>query len=274
MARLPKIFKLFSIKKFESYIEQEFSRKTNQNINLKIKLKYFYRVVRLLLISLSLVYLVSSIWFYICYVISYNGEDLNQNSYLAEYTLTNEQRSYYKLLMTLYHSLQTLTTIGYGDVISQNTNERILSCFIMLILVSFFTFTIGNLNDLLGNYNKNIAEIDQSIDIQRWIMFLGDFNSKKINNKIIKSDNIFNKNLILRLDLHFRYFPKHDRNNSVERKGPHFVALPKSLKFQIMKYLWNDILVMFNNFFLFNQENLELYKKFFYNISFHLRPRM
>ena len=47
-------------------------------------------------------YLVSSIWFYICYVISYNGEDLNKNSYIAVYTLTNEQGSYYKLLMTLY----------------------------------------------------------------------------------------------------------------------------------------------------------------------------
>ena len=46
---------------------------------------------------------------------------------------------------------QTVVTVGYGDINSGNTSERIFSSFLMFIGVFFYSFTIGNVTTLLAS---------------------------------------------------------------------------------------------------------------------------
>lgn len=46
-------------------------------------------------------------------------------------------------------ALQTLTTVGYGDINAGMQDERILSIMWMIAGVGFYSFTIGNLASII-----------------------------------------------------------------------------------------------------------------------------
>ncbi|XP_026456270.1 potassium channel KAT3-like [Papaver somniferum] len=50
---------------------------------------------------------------------------------------------------SLYWTITTLTTVGYGDLHPQNTREKIFSIFFMLFNIGFIAYVIGNMTNLI-----------------------------------------------------------------------------------------------------------------------------
>ena len=59
--------------------------------------------------------------------------------------------------VAFYWAVQTVTTVGYGDVGSTNTTERILCSIIMVFGVIAFSFANGSLASIMQNYDSSNA---------------------------------------------------------------------------------------------------------------------
>ena len=55
---------------------------------------------------------------------------------------------------SLYWTVTTLTTVGYGDIVPINNQERILAIFIMVIGATVFGYVVANMSTIIGNFNQ------------------------------------------------------------------------------------------------------------------------
>lgn len=85
------------------------------------------------------------VWFYI------STEDV-MNSWAAPFSDgTHPYPKTLQYVASLYWSLSTMTTVGYGDIAATNNIERIASIIVMLFSVSVFGYVIGNISGLVEN---------------------------------------------------------------------------------------------------------------------------
>ena len=73
-----------------------------------------------------------------------------------------------KYVFAFYYSIVTIVTVGYGDVTPSNTDERICSCFFILIGCITFGYCINciglifsEISEELNSFEEKIREIDQ-----------------------------------------------------------------------------------------------------------------
>lgn len=80
--------------------------------------------------------------------------------------------------MVWYFAITTLSTVGFGDFYPISTEEKIVTCWIMLIGVTVFSFMVGNLIEIYDQY-KNMHKEDEGGDLTRWLALLAHFNGGK-----------------------------------------------------------------------------------------------
>ena len=64
-------------------------------------------------------------------------------------------------------ALQTLTTVGYGDINAYEMNERFLALVWMVFGVGFYSFTIGNLAGIISSIDGKAAHLQEKIQIMQ-----------------------------------------------------------------------------------------------------------
>ena len=62
-------------------------------------------------------------------------------------------------ILSLYFTVTTITTVGYGDILAGTTIERIFGTFIMILGVISFSVASGSLASILQNYDNHNAEL-------------------------------------------------------------------------------------------------------------------
>ena len=59
---------------------------------------------------------------------------------------------------SVYFTMQTLTTVGYGDISLASTTERVICIFLQFVGVIFFSFASGSLTTIIANYDQSNAK--------------------------------------------------------------------------------------------------------------------
>ncbi len=67
-------------------------------------------------------------------------------------------------LNSLYWSLVTMLSVGYGDVVPQNNFEKIFCIFTMLVGFTVFGFTMGSFGDIIQKINSKNKELKYIFD--------------------------------------------------------------------------------------------------------------
>lgn len=70
-----------------------------------------------------------------------------------------------RYLTSLYWIVQTVITVGYGDVTITNATERIIAIVAMFAGVIFFSLIIGSLTALIGDMDKRGAIYENKLDV-------------------------------------------------------------------------------------------------------------
>jgi hypothetical protein len=100
-------------------------------------------VVKMLMVAVSvlfLVHLMGCFWFLIARLDNFNPETwVIRKGYIDE-----EPGIQY--LASIYWALQTLTTVGFGDINACTPYEKIVAICWMISGIGFYSFTIGNLS--------------------------------------------------------------------------------------------------------------------------------
>lgn len=64
-----------------------------------------------------------------------------------------------------YWALQTLTTVGFGDISPKNVSERIFAIIWMIIGVAFYSYAIGNMTNLIATMDASNEELQAKLSI-------------------------------------------------------------------------------------------------------------
>jgi hypothetical protein len=138
---------------------------------LKFKNKYkmlderktgYERMVFFMLLFLIITHIVACFWIIIPQF--HNKEDTDyEGTWLEEYIDGKTPQQLYAL--SVYWTIMTITTIGYGDISGTNTIERIFCSFMMVIGVIAFSFLNGSLTSILANHDQKNAALNEKITI-------------------------------------------------------------------------------------------------------------
>jgi len=96
-------------------------------------------------------------------------------SWLGTYEVENShpRRQY---ILALYHSIMTLSTVGYGDVVMQTDAELWFSILAMLVGVSLYAYIVGEVTTLISWMRRSRTEFENQMDTLGSLVKLTQFN--------------------------------------------------------------------------------------------------
>ena len=77
---------------------------------------------------------------------------VSRNSYM-------DRSNMEKYISSMYWTIQTVTTVGYGDVGAVTNSEKMLSIVVMICGVTMYSFAIGNFSSVLSSANSRDEQL-------------------------------------------------------------------------------------------------------------------
>ena len=267
--RLPKFIQTIDVQRFDklatSFLTKNEKNNASKRLMVIFNVRYFFKIIRLIIMATILSYVLGCIWYLICHSIfnrRFNIGYPKTKTFYTEYKLYNKS-PLKRLMLCCYYVLTGLTTVGYGDYNASNEYEKIFGIIIMFLGVAIFSYVMSEFSDQINIYNQTFSEREKGSDLNKHIALLNEFCPKEP----------FNNDLIKKIDNHFKFFWKNDRMFSIDKNDKYLANLPKDLKIFLVKYFWNDIFSKYNNFLLYRKFG-EIYYKYYYDLSFLLMPRL
>jgi hypothetical protein len=116
-------------------------------------LMYSYKIFRLIVIDLTIVYFAGNIWYLMCSAVNVKPEDNDIGfitHYFSEIPLNSD-----RLVACCYFAMVTLTTCGYGDFTPVTQNEMLVCILVMLVGVGFFSYIMSAFIEIVSNYEED-----------------------------------------------------------------------------------------------------------------------
>ena len=111
----------------------------------------YFRIVKFLGTMLLLIHWVACAWFFVAWMDSFP-----EDSWAVRAGIT-EASTAAQYIRSLYWTVTTMTTVGYGDITPLRTAEYVIGIFIMLLGASMYAFIIGTLASLFNNLDSTKA---------------------------------------------------------------------------------------------------------------------
>lgn len=127
---------------------------TRAEIKLHVKCGHW----RLLTLSFSVILI--SHWFACLFYFFGTVPDSTNTAFFTSWTGVEEKvpsSTYGRYILSLYFSIYTITTIGYGDVVPGTTFERTYVNVIMVLGAACFAYVISQVSNIFGELNENFA---------------------------------------------------------------------------------------------------------------------
>ena len=117
-------------------------------------------MIKIVLFFILFLHIVSSLWIFIG-----NQNNLNHNNEWIYYYNFTENTIFSQYILSLYFSLTTLLTVGYGDIVPRNSLERvfIIGCLIFGCLI--YSFLISIVSSLFTNKHAKKVLLENKLTI-------------------------------------------------------------------------------------------------------------
>ena len=185
----------------------------NVNVNPAI-----IRMIQLITIIFLIDHWVACLWFFIGDAARFAGE-----SWLTTASL-DFAPPITQYMKSLYWSITTLTTVGYGDITPTTDLEIAFTLMVMFLGVSMYAFIIGNVTSLIANLDANKSHFREKLtQIQSYMR------ARRIPYTLQQ-----------RVRDYYQYMWEYNRDISLDLNF--LDELPHSLKTQIYLYLYRELL--------------------------------
>lgn len=225
LSRLPRLYRLMRILRLFKLLRLFKSNQTFKKIFDLINVNVgIVKMITVLVSVFFLVHLVGCFWF-----MQAKLDDFNPDTWVVRLDYVNEE-SGVQYLASLYWALQTLTTVGFGDINAFTYIEKIMAIIWMLFGIGFYSFTIGNLSQIIA-----------SMDIRSELL------GQKLNTL-----QEFTKRTTMPQSLYIK-IRKHLESNSkftstVDHQEKLLHELPSSLRSEVIKHTHGEIIQKINFF--------------------------
>jgi len=166
-----------------------------ETIGLGVSVKYYgIAMVKLSALLMILAHFNACAWYY------FAEDDLYCKG--CDYDMS-ESTNFDKYIAALYWAVQSMTTVGYGDMTAQTTGQRLLSIFTMYVGATVFGYIVGNMANILSlrNASKKLytAKMDQLEEFMEDINVPEDLRERVRSHYKIKYENnkVFDEQRIL-----------------------------------------------------------------------------
>jgi len=217
LTRFPEFMEFFNISSMHQFLVKSTTDSSRSSqIETQFLLKYLYKMFKLISSNLIITYFLGLMF----YIISDSLNDLGMDkTFIINYGF-QEMTDFEIIVRCMYFMLTTITTTGFGDYIPLTNVERAYVIFVELIGVALYSYVMGNMLELISNYEKKVAVDDKSIELHHWLSLLDRFNTKKA----------LSKPLIEEIEKHFKYFWKEYRTNNFDINDQTLASLPKNTR--------------------------------------------
>ena len=161
LSKLPRLYRLIKIIKLVRLVKIL----KNRNQIMKIfqcfsKLSVgMERLMYFLICFLTICHLIACILYFVS---SFNND--NVNNWVFRYGIIDETIEE-KYLASVYWTVTTLCTIGYGDILPASDIERGVVIFVELAGVFIYSYTIGTITSLMAEMDKRQSKLDAKISV-------------------------------------------------------------------------------------------------------------
>ncbi|EAR98199.2 cyclic nucleotide-binding domain protein (macronuclear) [Tetrahymena thermophila SB210] len=181
--------------------------------NLTENQKHLIRLCNQLISVISVAHFVSLSWYFLG---SYEVENGYQVSWLQKFNLL-EQTYLEKYIYSMYWSITTMTTVGYGDISATNYVEATFILFSMILFSCMFAYSINNIGFILQEIEKSSKQVNDSITtIQRYL------NRKNVN-----------IHLQSRVRHYLQFLAKEQKDRNLQAENSVLKSLSKKLRDEI-----------------------------------------
>lgn len=122
------------------------------------------RIMFFMAMFLMLSHITTCLW-----VICANFMDADENedpeTWLFKFYGNDKDNSANIYMVSLYWTITTITTVGYGDISGNNNLERIFAVMLMLIGVTCFSYLNGALSSIFQSMDSSNAMLEQRINL-------------------------------------------------------------------------------------------------------------
>jgi len=116
-------------------------------------------MVGLLLTVLFLTHLVACIFF-----LQSKLMDFPDDSWVIQEDVMDKE-VFFQYTIAFYWALQTLTTVGFGDITIVSVEERIFAIMWMIIGIAFYSYAIGNMTNFIDNMDADREQLNQKLAV-------------------------------------------------------------------------------------------------------------
>jgi CRP-like cAMP-binding protein len=157
--RITKILRLFKMLKFIKSINSvELIRRFVEFLNIS---ESVVRMFKFLGAIIMVVHINACFWHLIARM-----EDLNYENWVRRYQLNDTDKDELYLI-SVYFVMQTIVTIGFGDVVPKTLLERSYTLFLLMIGVGFYSYIIGNLSSIVQTLESDSSALNRKLNVLR-----------------------------------------------------------------------------------------------------------
>ena len=211
LARLPRLAKLLRISRLLKVLKTgsstSFLRKIEDRLNIKTSaMRLFQGFVTIIL----MLHLMACLWYFSAKFQNFDVKTWVMVCGFADMDISS------LYLRSLYFTLTTLTTVGYGDIYANNDLERVLVIMWIMIVMFFMTFNISSMSNMVSSIDTKESILQYKLSV------IEDF---------CEASNL-NDDLSLRLKDSLRYSTEKS-GGSLYNKQDIILQLPKKLRYQV-----------------------------------------
>eukprot|EP01135_Chromosphaera_perkinsii_P009580 Nk52_evm30s1810 gene=Nk52_evmTU30s1810 len=138
MVRFLRVVKVIKLGKFPVFMKQKMHKFGTS----------FRRLLKFFCFVFLITHLMNCLFLFIAGV-----GDYDRDTWVGFYGFNSAAKAELYIAATFF-TIQTITTVGYGDIVPQNSWERIFGIILMLIGVTFYAFTVSNMSSMMANIDS------------------------------------------------------------------------------------------------------------------------
>ena len=158
VARIPRLYRLFKITKLLRIAKvMKNSSKILKHMNVILKISIaFERIFWFVFTYIIFLHLVACLWVFVG-----NFDSTSTNWIIIGGYEDSDSVDLY--IISLYWTITTFATVGYGDIVATNLTEKIFTVIVMTIGIIFYSYSVSSLTNVLSSIDSRKAKLKNQL---------------------------------------------------------------------------------------------------------------